>query len=82
MDVSFVLDYGLCFLCKEAGFALFICGIDFIKDEIKEGERDEIVTEKEILLISLMLFSMFFGRGILYFHLFLGMKQENMCGFH
>ncbi|EAL12852.1 hypothetical protein protein [Bacillus cereus G9241] len=24
----------------------FICGIDFIKDEIKEGERDEIVTEK------------------------------------
>ncbi|AAS39691.1 hypothetical protein BCE_0758 [Bacillus cereus ATCC 10987] len=24
----------------------FICEIDFIKDEIKEGERDEIVTEK------------------------------------
>ncbi|KIU73522.1 hypothetical protein C797_17545 [Bacillus thuringiensis Sbt003] len=24
----------------------FICEIDFIKDEIKEGERNEIVTEK------------------------------------
>lgn len=53
-----------------------------MKDEIKEGERNEIVTEKEILLISLMLFSMFFGAGILYSHLFLVMKQENMCGFH
>jgi hypothetical protein len=42
-----VIDYGLCFLCKEAGYcAFFICGIDFIRDEIKEGERNEIVTEK------------------------------------
>nr|WP_144561089.1 MULTISPECIES: hypothetical protein [Bacillus] len=45
--VSFVIDYGLCFLCKEAGYCtFFICGIDFIRDEIKEGERNEIVTEK------------------------------------
>ena len=74
------MDY--VFFVKKRFIALFICEIDFIKDEIKEGERNEIVTEKEILLISLMLFSMFFGRGILYFHLSLGMKQENMCGFH
>ena len=53
------MDY--VFFVKKRFIALFICEIDFIKDEIKEGERNEIVTEKEILLISLMLFSMFFG---------------------
>ena len=73
------MDY--VFFVRKRVIVLFICGIDFIKDEIKEGERNEIVTEKEILLISLMLFSMFFGAGNLIFHLFLDMKQENMCGF-
>ncbi len=47
MGISFMIDYGLCFLCKEAGYCtFFICEIDFIKDGIKEGERNEIVTEK------------------------------------
>ena len=64
------MDY--VFFVKKRFIALFICEIDFIKDEIKEGERNEIVTEKEILLISLMLFSMFFGAGNLIFPPFLG----------
>ena len=64
------MDYVFC--VKKRFIALFICEIDFIKDEIKEGERDEIVTEKEILLVSLMLFSMFFGAGNLIFPPFLG----------
>lgn len=47
MGVSFVVDYGLCFLCKGADYCVFpTCGIDFIHDEIEEGERNEIVTEK------------------------------------
>lgn len=47
MGVSFVVDYGLCFLCKEADDCVFLmCGIDFTQDEIEEGERNEIVTEK------------------------------------
>ena len=74
------MDY--VFFVRKRFIALFVCEIDFIKDEIKEGERNEIVTEKEILLISLMLFSMFFGAGNLIFPPFLVMKQENMCGFH
>lgn len=47
MGVSFMLDYGLCFLCKKADWRLFcIYEMDFIRDEIEEGERNEIVTEK------------------------------------
>lgn len=47
MGVSFVVDYGLCFLCKEADYRVFpTCGIDLMRDEIEEGERNEIVTEK------------------------------------
>ena len=64
------MDY--VFFVKKRFIALFICEIDFIKGEIIEGERDEIVTEKEILLVSLMLFSMFFGAGNLIFPPFLG----------
>ncbi len=64
------MDY--VFFVRKRVIVLFICEIDFIKDEIKEGERNEIVTEKEILLISLMLFSMFFGAGNLIFPPFLG----------
>ncbi|EJS64704.1 hypothetical protein ICU_04128 [Bacillus cereus BAG2X1-1] len=47
MGVSFMLDYGLCFLCKKADWRVFfLCEMDFMRDEIEEGERDEIVTEK------------------------------------
>lgn len=47
MGVSFVVDYGLCFLCKEANCRVFpICRMDITQDEIEEGERNEIVTEK------------------------------------
>lgn len=38
------MDY--VFFVRKRVIALFICEIDFIKDEIKEGERNEIVTEK------------------------------------
>ena len=74
------MDY--VFFVRKRIIALFICEIDFMEDEIKEGKEMKLLQKKEILLISLMLFSMFFGAGILYSRLFLVMKQENMCGFH
>ncbi|EEL66706.1 hypothetical protein bcere0025_5880 [Bacillus cereus F65185] len=38
------MDY--VFFVRKRVIVLFICEIDFMKDEIKEGERNEIVTEK------------------------------------
>ena len=63
------MDY--VFFVRKRVIVLFICEIDFIKDEIKEKEM-KLLQKKEILLISLMLFSMFFGAGNLIFPPFLG----------
>lgn len=73
MDVSFVIDYGLCFLCKEADYRVFSC-MELISQEMKLKKEKEmkLLQKKEILLISLMLFSMFFGAGNLIFPPFLG----------
>ncbi|HDR7688205.1 TPA: branched-chain amino acid transport system II carrier protein [Bacillus toyonensis] len=73
MGISFVIDYGLCFLCKEADYRVFSC-MELISQEMKLKKEKEmkLLQKKEILLISLMLFSMFFGAGNLIFPPFLG----------
>nr|WP_142335590.1 branched-chain amino acid transport system II carrier protein [Bacillus toyonensis] len=73
MGISFVIDYGLCFLCKEADYRVFLY-VELISQEMKLKKEKEmkLLQKKEILLISLMLFSMFFGAGNLIFPPFLG----------
>ncbi|EJR25580.1 branched-chain amino acid transport system II carrier protein [Bacillus mycoides] len=73
MGVSFVIDYGLCFLCKEADYRIFLF-VELIscKVKLKKEKEMKLLQKKEILLISLMLFSMFFGAGNLIFPPFLG----------